>query len=438
MNNGTVTRLGSEALGTLFFVLLGACAAGGIGDSVEGGTGVGAAAGWAAALVLAVWVFGAGGGHLNPVVTVGLALRGRFSWAAVPGQIGAQLVGGFGGAVLAWVLVGDRVTFAAVRPPAGGGIVVALVAEVLVTFVLLMAVYRLAGSGALHGLGYGLAYGVGALAAGSLGGGVMNPARALGAEFTATFAGAPAGGGIWVYLVGPLVGAALAWLVHPSLSGSSPKSLPDTDDLHTYVQEHSTAGDPLIADLVHETQASLPDQARWQITPGQAGLLSMIARMVGARSALEIGTFTGLSSLAILNGMGPDGRLVCLDLSDRFTSVARRYWERAGVTDQIELRLGDAAESLRSLPTDPHLDLAFIDADRDGYPTYWAEIVPRMRPGGVIVLDNVLLGGQVLDPDSDDEDVVAIRGFNEKAVADERVDVIMLPIADGITIARRR
>ena len=118
--------------------------------------------------------------------------------------------------------------------------------------------------------------------------------------------------------------------------------------------------------------------------------------------------------------------------------MAKRYWQRAGVDDRIELRIGDAREGLRHLPSDPHLDLCFIDADKQSYPAYWAELVPRTRPGGLIIVDNVLQSGRVVDPAEQSDQVVAIREFNAMVAADERVEVVMLPIADGLTLARRR
>ncbi|HYN92837.1 MAG TPA: class I SAM-dependent methyltransferase, partial [Pilimelia sp.] len=144
------------------------------------------------------------------------------------------------------------------------------------------------------------------------------------------------------------------------------------------------------------------------------------------------------SSLAVARAMPADGRLLCLDISAEYTDVAREFWDRAGVADKIELRLGPAAQALAALPREPHLDLAFIDADKTGYATYWAELVPRMRPGGLISVDNVLWKGRVLEPEPSDPDTVAIVRFNEQVVRDERVEVVMLLFADGLTLARRR
>lgn len=214
------------------------------------------------------------------------------------------------------------------------------------------------------------------------------------------------------------------------------KTLPMTDELHAYVVTHGTPPDEIMRDLIEETERSLPGNAQMQVAPEQAAFLSLLTKLVGARHAVEVGTFTGLSSLAMARGLADGGKLVCFDISDEFTSVARRYWERAGVSDRIDLRIGPAAERLRELPTEPHLDLSFIDADKTGYPGYWEELVPRTRSGGLIVVDNVLRDGRVLAPrDNSDE---AIVRFNDIAARDERVEVVMLPIADGLTLARRR
>ncbi|MGW4465647.1 O-methyltransferase [Micromonospora sp. NPDC004704] len=214
------------------------------------------------------------------------------------------------------------------------------------------------------------------------------------------------------------------------------KSLPLTEELHSYLIAHGSPPDDIARELIDETIDALPDDAQMQVAPEQAALLTFLTRLVNARQAVEVGTFTGMSSLAIARGLPADGRLTCFDISAEFTSVARRYWSRAGVDDRIDLRIGPAAEGLRLLPTEPHLDLAFIDADKTSYPIYWDELVPRMRPGGLIVVDNVLRGGRVLAPqDAGDRAIVA---FNADVRADVRVDVVMLPIADGLTLARRR
>ncbi|GLH98216.1 O-methyltransferase [Phytohabitans aurantiacus] len=214
------------------------------------------------------------------------------------------------------------------------------------------------------------------------------------------------------------------------------KTMQMTAELQAYVVAHGTPPDEIVQDLIDETQAALPDDAEMQVAPEQAALLMFLTKLIGARQAVEVGTFTGLSSLSIARGLPADGKLTCFDISDEYTSVARRYWERAGVADRIELRIGPAADRLKELPAEPHLDLAFIDADKPGYPAYWAEIVPRMRPGGLILVDNVLRHGRVLAPVNEGDH--AIAKFNEQVMGDDRVDQVLLPVADGLTLARRR
>ncbi|MBO4206508.1 O-methyltransferase [Micromonospora echinofusca] len=213
------------------------------------------------------------------------------------------------------------------------------------------------------------------------------------------------------------------------------KPLPITEELHEYLIAHGAPPDALVNELAEETLALLPKDAHMQVAPEQAALLTFLTRLVGARQAVEVGTFTGLSALSIARGLPADGRLTCFDISEKFTDIARRYWTRAGVDDRIELRIGPAGETLRELPHEPYLDFAFIDADKVGYPVYWAELVPRMRPGGLIAVDNVLRGGRVLAPqDAADR---AIAAFNDEIMSDVRVERVMLPVADGLTLARR-
>ncbi|MEU8115945.1 O-methyltransferase [Micromonospora sp. NPDC048947] len=214
------------------------------------------------------------------------------------------------------------------------------------------------------------------------------------------------------------------------------KSIPLTNELHAYLVAHGSPPDEIISDLAEETRSVLPEHAAMQVAPEQAALLTFLTRLLDVRQAVEVGTFTGLSSLAIARGLPEGGRLTCFDISEEFTGIARRYWARAGVQDLIDLRIGPAADGLRELPHERHLDFAFIDADKTGYPIYWAELVPRMRPGGVIAVDNVLRGGRVIAPqDAGDR---AIAAFNDEVLADVRVDPVMLPIADGLTLARVR
>jgi len=209
-----------------------------------------------------------------------------------------------------------------------------------------------------------------------------------------------------------------------------------SEELNGYLVAHSSTPDPLVADLIAETRRLLPRAAGMQIAPEQAGFLELFTRIVGARYAVEVGTFTGLSSVAIARGMGTGGRLICCDVSEEYTSVAVRYWERAGLDEQIELRLGPALDTLRAMPAEPHIDLAFIDADKEGYAAYWAELVPRMRPGGVLLVDNVLWDGTVVAPVEPIEKVIA--ELNDLVRADDRVGSVIIPLADGVTLPSRK
>ena len=172
-----------------------------------------------------------------------------------------------------------------------------------------------------------------------------------------------------------------------------------------------------MADLVAETARRFPDRAGMQIGPEQ-------------------GTFTGLSSLSVARGLTPDGHLLCCDISEEWTSLAREYWRKAGVAGKIELRLGPALDTLRALPAGTTFDMAFIDADKGGYIGYWDELVPRIRPGGILLVDNTFSRGRILDTDPV-PDAQAIAAFNDHAAADSRVTLVMLSIGDGLTIAQK-
>jgi caffeoyl-CoA O-methyltransferase len=209
-----------------------------------------------------------------------------------------------------------------------------------------------------------------------------------------------------------------------------------TPELNAYVVAHSTGPDQVLSDLAERTRG-LGSLSGMQIAPEEGAFLTVMTRLVGARSAVEVGTFTGYSSICIARGLAPGGRLLCCDVSEEWTAIAREFWDRAGVQDRIELVVAPAADTLRALPAEASIDLAFIDAEKTGYPTYWEELVPRMRPGGVLLVDNVLRDGNVVRPDPD-EATAAIQAFNDRAVNDERVDVAMLPLADGVTVAVRR
>ncbi|NRQ33077.1 SAM-dependent methyltransferase [Nonomuraea sp. NN258] len=216
----------------------------------------------------------------------------------------------------------------------------------------------------------------------------------------------------------------------------SPKTFTLSNELHAYVVAHGSEPDDVAKRLTAETRERFPDDAGMMISPEQARFLTLMTKVCGAGHAVEVGTFTGYSALAIARGLPQDGRLTCFDTSAEYTGVARRFWAEGGVLGRIELRVGRAEERLRELPAEPGIDLAFIDADKTGYPTYWEEIVVRTRPGGLIFVDNALRGGRVLSP-GDSADVRAVVEFNAMAREDDRVEIVLLPIGDGLLMARR-
>jgi caffeoyl-CoA O-methyltransferase len=210
-----------------------------------------------------------------------------------------------------------------------------------------------------------------------------------------------------------------------------------TDDVRDYAVEHgSWRPDDVIRELRSATEA-LGGVAGMQIGDDEGQLLTMMARLVGARRAVEVGTFTGYSSLCIARGLAEGGTLLCCDVSEEWTAIGLQVWRRAGLNDRIELRLGPALQTLRGLPHEAVIDLVFIDADKPGYSAYWDELVPRVRQGGVLLADNVLWSGKIVDQNVVDNNVAALRSFNDKVAADERVEVVVLPAFDGLTIARK-
>ncbi|GAA4574780.1 DUF2218 domain-containing protein [Planotetraspora kaengkrachanensis] len=205
-----------------------------------------------------------------------------------------------------------------------------------------------------------------------------------------------------------------------------------------YLLTHCTPPGEVLDELVVRTREATGDASGMQVSRDEGALLTMLVRLVGARNAIEVGVFTGYSSICIARGLLEGGRLLACDVSDEWTAIARDYWERAGVADRIDLKVGPALETLRALPAEPTVDIAFIDADKESYPAYYEEIVERLRPGGLVVLDNVFLGGRVMDPAFQEERHLAMRGLNDLIAADPRVESVMLPVRDGVTLARRR
>lgn len=219
----------------------------------------------------------------------------------------------------------------------------------------------------------------------------------------------------------------------------SKQTLNLTPELYAYLQQHSLREDELLQQLRTET-ANLP-HAVMQIAPEQGQFMALLAALMNAKRALEIGVYTGYSSLSVARALPPDGQLIACDIDAQWTAIAQRYWQRAGVAHKIELRLAPALNTLDALLRDGaagQFDLAFIDADKENYPNYYERCLQLVRAGGLILLDNTLWSGAVADPAQTDPDTLAIRALNAMLLQDARIDLSLLPIADGLTLARKR
>jgi predicted O-methyltransferase YrrM len=219
----------------------------------------------------------------------------------------------------------------------------------------------------------------------------------------------------------------------------SNRSIGLDESLQQYLLAASLREPPVLAQLRAET-AGHPE-VNMQIAPEQGQFMALLVRLLGATRCIEVGVFTGYSSLAVALAMPPTGRLIACDISEEYTAVARRYWAAAGVAGKIELRLAPALQTLDTLLAEGRaggFDFGFIDADKGGYAAYYERLLELLRPGGLIAVDNTLWSGDVADPGNQDPDTVAIRKFNEKLKCDERVDLALLPIGDGLTLARKR
>jgi len=217
------------------------------------------------------------------------------------------------------------------------------------------------------------------------------------------------------------------------------RSISLTDSLYGYLLSVSLREPDVLRRLREETAAD--PQARMQIAPEQGQFMALLARLTGARRCLEVGVFTGYSSLAIALALPDDGRIVACDVSEEWTTVARRYWAAAGVAHKIDLRLAPALETLQHLLASGKaatFDFAFLDADKENYLRYYEFTLELVRPGGLIVADNTLWSGRVADPADNEPTTLALRGFNEHLHDDERVDLSLVPIGDGLTLARKR
>jgi caffeoyl-CoA O-methyltransferase len=215
------------------------------------------------------------------------------------------------------------------------------------------------------------------------------------------------------------------------------KFTPLTDELHDYMVGHGARQDDVLRRVQEET-AAMGDIAVMQIAPDQGAFMTLLARLTGAREAIELGTFTGYSAICIARGLAPGGRLIACELSEEYAEIAAGNLAAAGVADRVEIRIGPALDTLADIPENETFDLGFIDADKENYPAYYEQVLARTKPGGLIVVDNVLAAGRVIDPDNDEEQVAAIRETNDLIAADERVDCAMVAIADGLMLARKR
>ncbi len=212
--------------------------------------------------------------------------------------------------------------------------------------------------------------------------------------------------------------------------------VPMTPALADYLTSHSTRRDPLLAELCAET-ARLGEIQVMQIAELQGSLMSLLTRAISAERAVEVGTFTGYSAICVARALPTHGKLLCCDVSDEWTRIARRYFARAEVAHKIDLRIGPALETLRALPRQPLFDIGFIDADKVNQHHYYEEVLVRLRSGGLLLIDNVLRDGRVLDESQTDPSLQAVRACNDVVAADPRVEVTMLPIADGLSLIRK-
>ncbi|MGB9376160.1 MAG: class I SAM-dependent methyltransferase [Mycobacteriales bacterium] len=219
----------------------------------------------------------------------------------------------------------------------------------------------------------------------------------------------------------------------------SGKSIGLSDELHAYLLKVGAREPDVLRRLREETHA-LPNHGM-QIAPEQGAFMGLLVELTGARRCIEVGTFTGYSALAVALALPPNGQLICCDVNEEWTSMGRRYWADAGVGDRIDLRLGPALDTLDALLGEGvggSYDFAFVDADKSNYGGYYDRLLRLLRPGGVVLFDNVLWSGRIIDAEADDEDTRALRELNDRLADDDRVTISMIPIADGLTLARKR
>ena len=218
---------------------------------------------------------------------------------------------------------------------------------------------------------------------------------------------------------------------------ADPKSFFLGAEIHGYLVAHGSPPDAVQTRLIDAT-AALGAVSGMQISPEQGAFMTMLTQLLNVGFAVEVGTFTGYSALCIARGLAPGGRLLCCDVSEEWTAIARTAWTEAGIADRVDLRIAPAIETLEALDATQAIDLVFIDADKPMYASYFEALMPRLRTGGLMLIDNVLWSGAVIDASVTDANTEAIRAFNDKVVGDDRVDAVMIPLGDGLTMLRKR
>ncbi|UCC14753.1 MAG: class I SAM-dependent methyltransferase [Gammaproteobacteria bacterium] len=219
----------------------------------------------------------------------------------------------------------------------------------------------------------------------------------------------------------------------------SNRTIQMTDEVYDYLLDVSLRESPVLAEL-REVTAKHP-MVGMQISPEQGQFMALLVRLIGARRCLEIGVFTGYSSLAVASALPHDGKIIACDVNEEFTAIAKKFWDKAGVAKKIDLRLAPATDTLDQLLRDGRaggFDFAFIDADKTSYEGYYERCLELLRPGGLMAIDNVLWSGSLVDERNQDPDCNALRSLNRRLYSDERVDLSMVPIGDGLTLARKR
>ena len=218
---------------------------------------------------------------------------------------------------------------------------------------------------------------------------------------------------------------------------ADPKSFFLGTEIHEYLVAHGSPPDAVQSRLIEAT-AALGAVSGMQISPEQGAFMTMLTQLLNVGFAVEVGTFTGYSALCIARGLAPGGRLLCCDVSEEWTAIARTAWTEAGIADRVDLCIAPAIETLNALDATQAIDLVFIDADKPMYASYFEALMPRLRTGGLMLIDNVLWSGAVIDASVTDANTEAIRAFNDKVVGDDRVDAVMIPLGDGLTMLRKR